>query len=129
MLVINTTYKAMAKALELVNGYYEDNIKFGKLEPKDSSDIAMATRFLFSLRVVDSRGAGSQSCAFSERRSSSACWHVHGDFFDFLNSDAKIKSAWASSPEPWIKPGDKWNPVIKHGPMGSTVELSELCDC
>jgi hypothetical protein len=116
----------MVKALENVNSYYDGNIKFRKLEPKDSKDIAMATSFLFTLGVNDCRGMGSMTNVQGNRRSSTACWHVHGDFFDFLNEEAMIKSGQVKG---WIRPGDEWNTVVKNGPMFSQVHMEDLCDC
>lgn len=127
MLVINTTYNDLVKALESVNSYYEDNIKFVKLTPKDSSDIAMATRFTFTLRVNDCRGAGSMETGWRGRRSQMACWHAHGDFFDSLNEDAKIKVG-ALGVDGWIRPGDKWNRVYKYQ-AGFQIDIADLCEC
>lgn len=104
-------------ALKAVNKMYGDNIKFRRLEYPN-----------FTLKVLDSRGPGSAISA-SGRRTGSACWHVHGHFFDELfaiNPDAYVISRGVRVD---INGGnwDDW--VIHQSYKYGTFLCSELCDC
>ena len=120
------------KALEIVNQKYEGNITFNRSpEPRGK-------HLIFTLRVKDSKQVGhGRGFSFGDRpakRLTSACWHVHGDFFDALikevNQDAVIvigdKQIYKQSYNTFVtgnwedyQRGSNWNPVY----------ASELCDC
>ena len=90
------TMSDLQRALEKVNEKYEGNIAFNRLDTRG-----------FTLRVTDSKGPGHR-LGFppykgsgmgndwdKRKRMVSACWHVHGDFFDALfeiNYNARITS-------------------------------------
>ena len=74
------TINDLEKALAKVNEKYDNNIIFNRLDPQG-----------FTLKVKDSKKAGHRlhlsynlDGLHSQRRGISACWHVHGDFFDAL---------------------------------------------
>ena len=77
MIARNCTEADLKKALDMVNIKYSGNVIFKRLDFPT-----------FTLRVQDSSGPGArlhyQPWAGRERRGISACWHVHGDFFDCL---------------------------------------------
>jgi hypothetical protein len=114
------TQDDLKMALEMINKRYNDNIIFNRFDNAG-----------FTLRVKNSKGPGARlhidRYAGKERRSISACWHVHGDFFDAL---------FEINPKAVIRTGNKkitaqagnwedWN-------IGSTmypVYYSESCLC
>lgn len=73
-------------ALNIINNKYDNNIIF-KQEP---TNISQRNRgYNFSLRVKNSSEIGAGKTRLGHR-SVSACWHVHGDFYDELfDSGAK----------------------------------------
>lgn len=73
-----STVTDLQAALAAIQEKYNNNIGFAVLENQGRQ-----TRF--RLRVLDSKGHGAAK-AESGRRTGSACWHVHGDFFDALFS-------------------------------------------
>lgn len=81
MLAKNTTIEQLEKALQTINQRYDNNIYWNRApEP-------IGKQIRFTLRVKSSKGKGaklSYSAYSNTRRTSSACWHVHGDFFDAL---------------------------------------------
>lgn len=112
-------------ALKIVNARYGGNITWNRVpEPTGK-------RFRFTLRCVSSKGPGhrrSIGIGYEKRRRLvSACWHVHGHFFDALfqvNPNAATKSAgyWVQGPtNNWID----WNIGSPMYPM----MFSEACDC
>ena len=119
MIISNTSQQDLNNALALTNKKFGGNIiwnNFQKLSDK---------RFRVTLKVKNTKGPGTH---FSQsmgrfRRTASACWHVHGTFFDALNPDAKIYTAGQ-----WIKPGSEW----KDRDVGSNMypaHMSEGCEC
>lgn len=85
------TSNDLQSALVKVNQKYDGNIKFNP-----DSDLPKR----FTLRVNGKGKGDAYSGSYlmgmdwtKKRRTGSACWHVHGDFFDALfniNSDAKV---------------------------------------
>ena len=70
----------LVNALQKINQKYDDNIIFNRFDREG-----------FTLRVNDSKGPGHRlgfpdHDTGKQRRIVSACWHVHGDFFDALFS-------------------------------------------
>lgn len=113
----------LVRALAHINDKYAGNVEFNRLDNKN-----------FTLRVKDSEGPGHRlhlhynlDGLYSQRRSTSACWHVHGDFFDELfqiNPEAMIYSAGRKITESagnW----EDWNIGSKMFP----VYFSESCEC
>lgn len=81
MLVKNATIYQMNLALTKLNKKYDDNIIWNRAPEYKGGQLQ------FTLRVKSSKGKGaklSYSAYSNTRRTSSACWHVHGDFFDAL---------------------------------------------
>ena len=74
----NVTEQEMEKALEIVNQKYNNNIIFNRFEKNGRG-------FRFTLKCVSSSSEGAR-IGFTGRKMVSACWHVHGDFFDALLS-------------------------------------------
>ena len=107
-------------ALAVTNEKYEGNLCWNR-DPERKGK-----RIHFTLRVKDSKGAGHRR-SFTGKRMPSACWHVHGDFFDAvwqLQSDAVI---WAGELR-MEGPSDNW----QDRNIGSQVQplyFSEACDC
>lgn len=94
MVARNIAQEHLEKALAIVNEKYQGNISFRHLDREGKG-------FRFALRVKSTKGRGTrygQSGLMGygiKKRIASACWHVHGDFFDALfgiNQDATIKS-------------------------------------
>ncbi len=113
----NATNEELKKALFLVNEIFNDNIKF-----KDISQIS-TNRIRFTLTVNESFNEGSRRSR-EGRKISAACWHVHGQFFDFLfqiNKDIVIRSQGRKIT---INGGNwqDWN-------MGSNYYYSQACEC
>lgn len=122
MKATHTTESAMLGALAEVNKKYDNNIIFNRFDRNGSG-------FNFTLRVVDSKKAGHRR-GFTGRRLCSACWHVHGDYFDALldiSPEAVIISR--GGPGAHIdKHGGNWQDCN----IGSQIRplyFSEACDC
>ncbi|MCK5608940.1 hypothetical protein KAR91_44110 [Candidatus Pacearchaeota archaeon] len=101
MIAKNVTRQEMEKALAMVNKKYEDNITWNR-EPELKGGQYHFTLYTHSVEKPGHRlgwpdysGQGNGN----QRRLRSACWHVHGNFFDALlniNPNAVIKSAHAT---------------------------------
>ena len=81
----------LEKAMDIVNRKYDNNIEFKRLEP---------SKKLFTLKCKDSKKPGHRihyrMWDDGFKKGISACWHVHGDFFDALfsiNPNAYIVSS------------------------------------
>ena len=122
----NSTLGELMKALDIVNAKYH-NITFNR-HPENISK----NRIRFTLRVIRSRGMGgrlsfSTTSKGNRRHIPSACWHVHGDFFDAL---------FEINPNIWIKchekkiskDGGNWEDR-DIGSMMNPLMYSEACDC
>ena len=92
----HVTREKMEEALKKVNERYDGNVIWNRFDQK-------ASGFDFTLRVKSSKEAGHGLGPYrpwvkgrSQRRTVSACWHVHGFFFEELlkiNPDATIRAA------------------------------------
>jgi hypothetical protein len=117
MKVRNCTINHLENALEIINKKYQGNVTFNRLEQKR-----------FTLRVKDSSGPGARRGFHNNRKLVSACWHVHGDFFDALfkvKPDAEV----FSSSTGWI---DRFHGNWIDFGVGSMVypkRMSEMCKC
>ena len=80
MIARNTHKEELQLALEKINHKYDGNVIWNR-SPDQTDKRGLVWKF--TLRVRNSRGAGA-SISSSGRHSTSACWHVHGDFFDAL---------------------------------------------
>ena len=125
MLIKNVTQSNLEEALRLVNKLYDNNIEWNGF----SSGYGYG-EYRVTLRVKDSKGAGHR-ISHSGRRMISACWHVHGDFFDALlkiNPNAVIKTRVAEETLTIDKDGGNW----QDRDIGSAVKplmFSEACGC
>jgi hypothetical protein len=119
---METTAKleTLESALEIINKKYADNVIWNR-EPEK-----IGNRYRFTLKVKDSKQPGHRR-GFNGQRMVSACWHVHGDFFDTI---------WDFEPEAKIKAGtllmESKNDNWQDRNIGSVVNpmyFSEACDC
>ncbi len=127
----NVSVAEMEKALLLTTEKFDFNVAWNRFEVKGNS-------IHFTLKVLDSSGLGhrlgqSLTSKGNRRKMTSACWHVHGIFFEKLilevNKKAVVKSLGktlcflnANEVENnWID----WN----IGSMASPFYHSEACDC
>lgn len=125
MRISRTSKEAIEKALAEVNEIYDGNIEFLRFESAN----AKGTIFNVRLKVKDSSKEGTLHSISQyrkdgeKRRTSSACWHVHGHFHDSLNPEAIIYSAGQkkSPHDPW----EDWN----CGSVFYPCYQSERCDC
>ena len=95
MIARECTVKDLRAALVSGNKKYKRNVEFNRAPE------AQGKGYRFTLRVKDSKKPGHRlgfenPSTGKQRRMTSACWHVHGDFFDALldiNPDAIIRTA------------------------------------
>lgn len=123
MKATNVTKQDLFTALELTNKVFDDNITFNRY-PESANN--KGTAFNFTLQVLSSKGKGARR-GFSGQRMISACWHVHGVFFDKLfsiNEKAIIKTG---KKEITIDYGN-WDD-FNIGSQLRPLYFSEVCDC
>lgn len=122
MLFRNCTISDLQKALDEVNKKYENNIIFNRLDARG-----------FTLRCKDSKKAGHRLGYYVHHKTGnrsrlvSACWHVHGDFFDALfgiNPDAVI----VARKNKITKESGNWEDC-NIGSMMFPFYFSEACEC
>ncbi len=133
MIVRDCTVADLRVALAEVNKKYEGNVTFNQ------HPVPNGRGFRFTLRVEDSQKPGHRLTPSPNYRTGkhhrmvSACWHVHGDFFDALLEIA---------PEAEIRVGSKGEKIFKVGDrvignwedrnIGSMMHpfyYSEACEC
>ena len=120
----NVTQNEMELAMSKINNKYNGNVEWNRF---DGSRV-----FNFTLKVKDSSGLGAKFGFTTNkdgeyRKTCSACWHVHGDFFDALieiNQDAVIVSSFAKID----KNGGNWQDR-NIGSMFNPRYYSESCNC
>ena len=121
----NATIEELEKALDIINKRYKGNVSFNRLE-------ANGKRVNFTLRVNDSHGPGHRR-GFSVNKNgkarclASACWHVHGHFFDAL---LKVRpTTWVQARDKRItSTGGNWQ-NWDAGSWANPKMMSEMCDC
>lgn len=126
MIAKNCTAQDLYKALVMVNREYDDNVCFNR-QPE-----AIGKRIRFTLRVVSSRGMGARygQCLTTKgnrRHLTSACWHVHGHFFERLFEivpDAEIVANGKSITRSYGNWEDR-----NIGSIMYPLYYSEACDC
>jgi hypothetical protein len=119
MIVKNSNMEDMQKALDIINKDYDNNIKWKRFDK-------VGNNIRFTLRCVSSRGKGAK-IGYNGRHTISACWHVHGDFFDALlsiNDKAIIKTAKKTID----KNGGNWEDW-NIGSIMFPLYYSEACNC
>lgn len=127
----NTTIEQMQKALKIVNKKYENNITFNRLE--QSGNRIIATLRVKNANVKNGTVKGrklNQSYLMYHcgmKSNGSACWRVHGEFFEALfslngsveiSSSGKFITAYAGNWQDW-NIGSIMNPLY----------YSEACEC
>lgn len=136
MIVTGATKQELRKALKEINKKFEDNIQFvgdnGYYE-NDGLEQLGPTRISFRLETKCYKHNGGYRRTFQGHRHRSACWHVHGEFFDALldlNSKAVVRTSGAKIYEDQHGYGrignwQDWN-------IGSELHplfFSQACDC
>ena len=119
------TANDLQMALDRVNEKYDSNIRF-------NPDSDLPERFTLRVNGKGKGSAYSQAYVMGlewakKRRTGSACWHVHGHFFEELlkvNPEAVIKSASGTID---INGGNWIDRNI--GSIYSPLYYSEACDC
>jgi len=126
----NVTVYEMEKALEAINRlYFDNNVTFNRFDVNRNG-------INFTLKVKDSKKPGHRLGypdyeTGKQRRLASACWHVHGQFFDALiavNPKAEIISTLRGQKVVINSEGGNW----QDSNIGSIVRpmyYSEACDC
>lgn len=126
MIFRNISREDLQSALEAVSQRYSGNVVWNR-EPEP-----VGRGFRATIKVLDSKGPGHRrgfphGNADKGKRMASACWHVHGEFFD---------SIFDIAPGASVKSGDlritanggNW----KDRNIGSQMRplmFSEACDC
>jgi hypothetical protein len=119
--------REIKRALSILNKKYKGNITLIEMENANLKK----TAFRFRLSVKDSRKPGGRlgfmRLKNGERKHiCSACWHVHGDFWDILFSINPETRVWAHK---WItKEKGNWEDR-QIGSMMDPLMYSEACDC
>lgn len=133
MIVQHSSKSELRKALTAVNKIYKRNVEYNRApEPRGKN-------LMFTLKVKDSSKPGhrlgfSNSFTGKQRRMASACWHIHGDFFEALlkiNPDAIIKTGAGNKNQIYSKNGEvfgNWEDS-DIGSMAYPMFFSEACEC
>ena len=121
MTATKVTRNDLEQALRDINVSYKGNIMFRDIKPLN----AKHTRWQFTLRVNSSKGLG-MKYGPSGRRTVSACWHVHGNFFSELLeiADCKIYTGGHKV----TRSGGNWQ-NWNCGSMMRPMYMSEMCEC
>ena len=94
MTIRNCTREGLEGSLKNINSQkYDHNIVFRDIEDVSTS---RSTKFKVRLTVKSSKGRGAAYNPITGRHVATACWHVHGDFFETLFTycpDAVVDSA------------------------------------
>lgn len=121
MKIYNTTRAQLDEALARINAkHYDGNVIYNH-EPE-----ARGNALQFTIRVRDSRAKGART-GHTGRRTTSACWHAHGNLFDAvleLAPDARIVTGATSI----TRDGGNWEDR-NIGSMIQPLYFSEACEC
>ena len=114
------TKEQLERALAHVNKSFDNNITW-KREPHAIS----SKRNGFTLTVKDSSKPGGRR-SHTGRRVAAACWHVHGEFFEFLFEDGVNfiqagRTVMKDNRDNWMD----WN----IGSIAQPMYYSEACEC
>lgn len=131
MLAKNCTMEDLNKALEIVNKKFDQNVIFNRIEQAGKN-------IRFTLRVRDSKLPGHRrGFSFGSRpakRLTSACWHVHGHFFDALILEVNQNAVIVSRECQLYK--QSYNDTVSNnwqdsniGSVYNPLYFSEACDC
>ena len=121
MIAKNCTIRDLEAALKLTNDKYDNNITWNN-GPYYTTNTAIR----FTLKCKSSKGPGSKR-GFNWRHLISACWHVHGDFFDNLFKINK-NTIIISLNKPITKEQGNWED-FNTGSICNPRYASEACEC
>lgn len=125
----NSSIQDLNEALAIVNKQYQGNVTWNR-EPEQNGRLVR-----FTLRVKNSKGPGHRLSfprAFQggkQHRMVSACWHVHGHFFEALfqvNPNAVVMTG--SDRKRITADSGNWQDR-KVGSRAYPMMFSELCEC
>lgn len=135
MIARNCSEADLLQALELINKEYDNNIKFKRLENRNTKK---QKSFIFTLTVKNSHNAGgriSYNFGGKSRRVKAACWHVHGRFFDILlsfNPNCTIITTTNKGLLKIYRAGDESVNNWQDWNIGSSIQpyyYSQACNC
>ena len=130
----NCTKNDLYAALRRINRKYEGNVVFNQHPEK-----RYGKGLIFTLKVKNSHGLGhrrgqprfrgfGEPVEYDKRRHMpSACWHVHGDFFDVLFK-IRPEAVITSRSQKITKDGGNWEDC-NIGSQLIPYMFSEACDC
>jgi hypothetical protein len=138
MIAKNCSVNDLREALKHTNISFDKNVEFKRApEPRGK-------HLIFTLKVKDSKEAGHRlgfaNAEGKQRRMASACWHVHGTFFDELlniNPEAIICTGAGNKNQIYSDGKDKngdsnvignWED-FNIGSMAHPMLFSEACEC
>lgn len=139
MLIKGATREQIDEALRLTNELFEGNIRYSTIAPAGNTRQGKPKHGV-TLRVNDAQRAGarlgfSKTSKGNRRHLASACWHVHGVFFDSLPEGTEIQVGSKVQDTRTGKyrklttyPNAKWWD-FEVGNHFEPVLLSNLCDC
>lgn len=116
----NATLEQLDKALKNVNKKFNNNVIFNRYPERNSKLLN------FTLKVKNSSGEGARS-GFTGRKLISACWHVHGEFFDSLFAQDENIFIWARGKKITVFEGNWEDNNI--GSMVNPLCFSDACKC
>lgn len=125
-MITNAKIETLEKALREVNKRFKGNVAFNRIPE------SIGKKFRFTLKVKYSQAPGHRlgfhrTSTGKQRRLASACWHVHGYFFE---------EVFKIEPEAFIQAGDKritaytgnWEDR-NIGSIMNPMYFSEACEC
>ncbi len=132
MIAKNVTIPDLYEALRLTNLSFKDNVIWNRKPSK------VGKRYRFTIKVKNSKESGAGRSATHIRkdgeryRLTSACWHVHGTFFDNLllvNENAVIGTTIGMHTHKISFQGGNWKDYERGSLYRGSILASELCDC
>jgi hypothetical protein len=128
MQISSVTRADLDNAIHRINSvYYQNNVMFNNIKVMNNA----ATRWQVTLRVKSSKGPGHRlgfSSGGTQRRLVSACWHVHGRFFEALPKGTKIRTG-RDGPSVMVVGEDSLRPDFNIGSIMYPMYMSEACEC
>jgi hypothetical protein len=133
MLIKNATREQLDKALEQTNKEYDGNVIYNEI----TSINQKGTRHRMTLRVKEAHGKGARLGFYqnpntgNRRHLISACWHVHGTFFDNLLNiapEAEIKAGTLTIYKTINGVFNNWQDR-NIGSQMNPFYFSEACEC
>ncbi len=126
---IKTSEQNIINALNSINKEYDDNIEFNRFD-------RTGNRWTVTLKVKDSNKEGARrgTCfanSGERRKLISACWHVHGNFFNALLEDDSNCVIQSLGKKIYMDDGyvvGNWEDR-NAGSIVDPVYMSELCEC